>query len=76
MGIAAIDRQLDGTARPQNFDIREHAAGMLIFIGQRPDGPELLRSQIDRLTSMAHDSSEPLADTAGTVLFTIGCSPQ
>lgn len=61
MGIPVIDRVLDNTvesADQPEFSrhyAKDYAASLFTFIGRRPDGRELLASQIDRLASMLND---------------------
>jgi hypothetical protein len=60
-GISVIDRQLDNTTEPQNPWAKPKAAVMLTFISCRPDGAELLASQMDRLASMLNDPTHLLS---------------
>jgi hypothetical protein len=71
-GIPIIDRQLDNTAESADRQAKEYAANLFIFIGERPDGLELLTSQIDRLASMLIDDPyHSLDGVAVTALQTV-----
>jgi hypothetical protein len=71
-GISVIDRQIDNTAEPQNLPKKGQAAYLLRIIASRPDGPDLLASQMDRLASMLNDPSHVFSAPAAMALQMIG----
>ncbi len=72
-GIPVIDHQLDDTTEPQDL-AKADAAMLLMFISWRPDGAQLLATQIDRLASMLNDPQHLLSGPAVTALQHIGGS--
>ena len=73
-GIPIIDRQIDNTAESEDRLAKFDAANLLMFISWRPDGAELLASQIDRLTAMLNGPSHFLSGQAAMALQHIGDS--
>jgi hypothetical protein len=73
-GIPIIDQQIDNKVEPQNRLAKFDAANLLVVISQRPDGPELLAPQINRLASMLNDPSHLLSGPALMTLKGIGRS--
>jgi hypothetical protein len=71
-GIPIIDGQLDDSAEPEDRLAKADAANLLMFISWRPDGPELLASQMDRLKSMLTDPSHTFSGPAALALQHIG----
>lgn len=71
-GIAAIDGQLDNTTKPENSPARACAALLLMYISWRPDGAELLASQMGRLTSMLNEPSHLRSSPAAQAFQHIG----
>ena len=71
-GIPVIDRQIDSTTEPEDRLAKADAANLLMLISWRPDGPELLASQIGRLTSMLNDPAHLLSGPAAMALQHLG----
>jgi hypothetical protein len=71
VGISVIDRQIDNTSEHQNPWAKRHAVWLLSFIAGRPDGADLLASQIDRLTLMLNDPAHQLTNAAVLALQAI-----
>ncbi len=71
-GISIIDNQIDKAAQPDNLWATADALGLLRAIAFRPDGPELLASQSNRLSVMLNDPSHQLSALALSVFQMIG----
>ena len=71
-GLPVIDQQVDSTAEPGDRLAKADAANLLMFISWRPDGAELLATQMDRLTSMLNAPSHLLSGAAVSALQHIG----
>ncbi len=73
-GIQIINLQLDSKAEPEDRLAKADAAYLLTLISWRPDGPQLLASEVDRLTFMLNDPSHLLSGPAAMALQHIGDS--
>jgi hypothetical protein len=71
-GISVIDQQIDNTSEGQRPWTKAQAVYLLGIIGRRPDGPELLALQMDRLAAMLNNPSHLLSAQAVMVLQAIG----
>jgi hypothetical protein len=66
--IQIIDRQIDETVDPEKHWSKGEAIVLLRVIAGRPDGPALLESQMDRLTSMLNDPAHTYTSAAVSAL--------
>jgi hypothetical protein len=72
-GLAVIDSKIDANmSDPQDYSAKGEAVSLLGYIGSRPDGPELLATQMDRLAFLLNEPTHRFTPASFAALQMIG----